>query len=232
MRTVPKSFKSYLFEFLSILIAVLSAFALNNWNEGRKARLAEEKILDEVFQGLNKDLADMNENMKGHEIGQRSVVFFREMLDGNEPPQDSLFMYYLSVLRDFVSVQNTSGYEALKSKGFEIVRDDSLRMDIISLYEYDYSILRKFEEEYTEMLYHQNYGADFNRILAPYMAFDEKGRPERLAALHAIAESDRKLLYLQLVSVETNRNLALLFYRQSREKVEKLIERIRVYRGR
>lgn len=210
MRTVPKSFKSYLFEFLSILIAVLSAFALNNWNEGRKARLAEEKILDEVFQGLQKDLVDIEENMKGHELGQRSVAFFRELLDGSEPSQDSLFFYYISVFRDFVSVQNTSGYEALKSKGFEIVRDDSLRMDIISLYEYDYNILRKFEEEYAEMQYHSSYSADFNRILAPFFELDHRGRPMRIGGLHALPPADRNLLYLQLSLVETNRNLTLM----------------------
>lgn len=231
MRTVPKSFKSYLFEFLSILIAVLSAFALNNWNEGRKARLAEEKILAEVYQGLQKDLVDMEENMRGHDIGKRSVVFFRELLDGDEPSQDSLLIFHISVLRDFVSVQNTSGYEVLKSKGFEIVRDDSLRMDLISLYEYDYSILRKLEEEYAEMMYHRNYSDDFNRILAPYMEFSEKGRPLRINSLHDLSKADRNLLHLMLFKVEMNRSFILIFYRQSHQKVEKLIERIGEYRG-
>jgi hypothetical protein len=231
MRTVPKSFSRYLLEFLSILIAVLSAFALNNWNEARKARLAEEKILDEVYQGLQKDLADIDENMKGHQLGQRSVAFFREFLDGHEPAQDTLFMFYFSVLRDFVSVQNTSGYEALKSKGFEIVRDDSLRMEIIALYEYDYSILRKFEETYAEMQYHQNYSADFDRILTPYFEFDGTGRPFRLNSLNTLDEADRKLLYLQLAKVETNRNVTLMYYRNARAKVEKLIERIGAYRA-
>ncbi|MFK7748164.1 MAG: hypothetical protein AB8B65_07230 [Kordia sp.] len=36
-----KNWKKYTFEFLSIFIAVISAFALNNWNENRNNRNAE-----------------------------------------------------------------------------------------------------------------------------------------------------------------------------------------------
>ena len=41
----------YTFEFLSIFIAVISAFALNNWNDNRRDRLAENKILTEIYNG-------------------------------------------------------------------------------------------------------------------------------------------------------------------------------------
>ena len=53
---------------------------------------------------------------------------------------------------DYISIQNISGYETLKSNGLELIRDDSLRFEIITLYEYDYSILKKFEEEYENIM--------------------------------------------------------------------------------
>lgn len=40
------------FEFLSIFIAVTSAFALNNWNENRRDDNAANKILAEISNGL------------------------------------------------------------------------------------------------------------------------------------------------------------------------------------
>ena len=43
-------------EFLSILIAVTSAFGLNNWNENRRDYLASNKILAEISNGLTKDI--------------------------------------------------------------------------------------------------------------------------------------------------------------------------------
>ena len=53
-----KNWKKYTFEFLSIFIAVSSAFALNNWNDNRRDRNAERKILEEIYNGLEKDLDD------------------------------------------------------------------------------------------------------------------------------------------------------------------------------
>ncbi len=44
---LPKlpNLKKYTFEFLSIFIAVISAFGLNNWNDHRRDRVAELKIM-------------------------------------------------------------------------------------------------------------------------------------------------------------------------------------------
>ena len=59
-RNTPRLFsRKYAFEFVSIFIAVISAFALNNWNDHRKDREAEEKILIEIDKGLDKDLYDL-----------------------------------------------------------------------------------------------------------------------------------------------------------------------------
>ena len=51
------NWKQYGFEFLSIFIAVISAFALSNWNDNRRDHRAETKILTEIYNGLEKDLA-------------------------------------------------------------------------------------------------------------------------------------------------------------------------------
>jgi len=63
--------RKYIFEFLSIFIAVVLAFALNNWNENRKERITESKILEEILNGLDKDEADVDINVGGHKAGQR-----------------------------------------------------------------------------------------------------------------------------------------------------------------
>jgi hypothetical protein len=45
------NWKQYGFEFLSIFIAVIAAFALNSWGDERRDRLAEQKILLEIHRG-------------------------------------------------------------------------------------------------------------------------------------------------------------------------------------
>jgi hypothetical protein len=49
--------------------------------------------------------------------------------------KDSLPIFYHFLTRDFITIQNTSGYQTLKSKGLETIKNDSLRRNIIDLYE-------------------------------------------------------------------------------------------------
>ena len=146
-----KKWKKYTFEFLSIFVALISAFALSNWNDNRKDSLSENKILTEISNGLEKDLDDIKLNIGGHKTGISACNYFRDVFAGKNIEADSLMFHYFNLTRDFVSIQNTAGYETLKSKGLELIKNDSLRLKIISLYEYDYNTLRKLEEEYTEM---------------------------------------------------------------------------------
>lgn len=217
-----KNWKKYSFEFLSIFVAVISAFALNNWNENRKSRNAEEKILQEIYNGLEKDLSDIDTNILGHQAGNKAVTYFRKLIGGDTINKDSLLIYYFSLTRDFVSIQNTSGYETLKSRGFELIGNDSLRSQIISLYEYDYNILRKLEEEYYEMQFQQNYFQDINRILSRNFLFDDKKRFIGIDTPLRITADEERLLLSYLWKIKVNRDFVLGYYAEMRNRVQKV----------
>jgi len=211
--------KSFALEFLSIFIAVVAAFALNNWNDNRKAKNAAQKILFEISEGLDKDIEDLDLNVMGHQSGIQSCKFWRDLLLDIPRSQDSIELYSRNVTRDFVNIQNTSGYETLQSKGLELIKDDSLRTQIISLYEFDYAVLRKLEEEYSEMQFSASYYKDFIRILSPFMDFDHQGRVVGIDPKIDIAESDRKLLFAYLGKIESNRRFILHYYGIVRAKI-------------
>jgi hypothetical protein len=82
--------KKYGFEFLSIFIAVISAYALNNWNVSRIDNNAEDKILTEIVNGLKKDIDDIRINRGGHEEGIRACGFWRNVIANKESNFDSL----------------------------------------------------------------------------------------------------------------------------------------------
>lgn len=196
------SWKTYAFEFLSIFIAVISAFALNNWNDNRKDNKAEEKILVEIRNGLKKDIEDLQTNVEGHKQGIRACQFWRSVIDDESIRQDSLQLKYIQLTRDFTSLQNISGYQTLKSRGLELVDNDSLRSDLISLYEYDYYTLRELEEEYEEMQFQKNYFKEINKYIAPYFQYDEKGNIVKIETPLMLDESDKKILKSYLLKIE------------------------------
>jgi len=218
-----RNWEKYIFEFLSIFIAVISAFALNNWNENRREAYAENKILIEISNGLEKDLDDIKLNVSGHKDGIAACNYFREAFAGKSIETDSLMFHYFNLTRDFISIQNIAGYETLKSKGLELIDNDSLRLKIISLYEYDYNALRKLEEEYSEMQFQESYFKEINEELAPSFIIGSNGFITGIDSPIRIQESDRNRLLLYLWKIQSNRNFILKYYSQ----IEKTISEVR-----
>ena len=221
-----KKWKKYAFEFLSIFVALISAFALSNWNDNRKDSLSENKILTEISNGLEKDLDDIKLNIGGHKTGISACNYFRDVFAGKNIEADSLMFHYFNLTRDFVSIQNTAGYETLKSKGLELIKNDSLRLKIISLYEYDYNTLRKLEEEYTEMQFQENYFKEINEELAPNFKIDSNGNITGIDLPIKIQENKRNKLLLYLWKIQSNRIFILQYYSEIEKKINNVKENI------
>jgi hypothetical protein len=134
--------------------------------------------------------------------------------------------YYRNLTRDFISIQNIAGYETLKSKGLELIKNDSLRLEIISLYEYDYNTLRKLEEEYFEMQFQENYFKEINEELAPNFKFDSSGNITGIDLPLRIQENKRNKLLLYLWKIQSNRVFILQYYSQTEKTINKLRENI------
>jgi hypothetical protein len=222
-----ENWKKHGIEFLSVFIAVVSAFALNNWNENRRNDNSEDKILIEISNGLEKDLDDIKLNIFGHKCGISACNYFRKSFAGKNVESDSLMFYYRNLTRDFVSIQNIAGYETLKSRGLELIKNDSLRLKIISLYEYDYNSLRKLEEEYSEMQFHENYYKEINEELAPNFNIDENGNITGIDLPLKIQKNTKNKLLLYLWKIKTSRVFILQYYTEIEKKINEVRENIK-----
>lgn len=216
------AWKKYLFEFASIFVAVTAAFALNKWNDNRKSAKAENKILIEIYNGLEKDLEDIQLNERGHKQGVDAANYFGRLGANKDIDQDSLFFHYLNLTRDFTSIQNTTGYQTLKSRGLELIENDELRSEIISLYEYEYATLLKLEEEYDELQFQSQYFKEVNDILSPEFKLKDGSGIVGINVPLTIAENDKKKLIVYLWKMKLNRNFILTYYQQTTSKIKSL----------
>lgn len=150
--------------------------------------------------------------MDGHERGIQACKCFLNLFQGKPVKGDSAFQNYRLLFRDFISIQNESGYESLKSKRLELISNDSLRYDIISLYDSNYEIIQKLEENYSEMQFNQTYFRNFNDIIVAYLEFNSQGWLVAINGLTGLSQSDKKKLLNYILRIESNRQYALRYY--------------------
>lgn len=119
---------------------ILIALWINRCDEGLKRRSLEEKSLKELHSALNSDLKDIKETLEGVDIDIYSVTRVQQFLRKEVPPFDSLRYFIPHTFAYTFHLANTSAYETLKSRGLDLISNDSLRLKIAELYDvtYDY----------------------------------------------------------------------------------------------
>lgn len=182
--------------------------------------------MTEIKNGLRLDITDIQDNVFGHERGIEACQYFRDLANGLPVPDSLANGALFALLRDYISIQNQSGYESLKSRGLELISNDSLRLAIIHMYEFEHQALSKLEENYTENQFFENYFHPINEVLGPFMTFDSKGKLSGFNQPVFLSDADRNQLLIYLDKIEFNRRFMLQFYARNREKAEKLIRQI------
>ena len=179
-----------------------------------------------IQNGLTEDLKDIKVNLNGHLDGIKACHYFNEFAQGKEVTNDSMVQYYFDLTRDFVTVQNKSGYESLKSQGLDLIKDDELRFEIISLYEYDFAVNEKLEEGYDALQFNKNHFKEINQIIAPYFVFDSLGRITKIESPVKLTKSEKQTLLSALWKIRQNRGFMIAVYGASIKQIEIVNEMI------
>lgn len=134
-------------EIILVVIGILIALNINNWNDEQQKRTLELKILKEIQTNLKHDLFEIKDDigiMDSVNLACEKVINF---LETRTEPSNYFFnnVGIVKVAPHFDP--NKSGYELLVSKGVEIISNDSLRGSISVLYESAYEYYNKYEAE-------------------------------------------------------------------------------------
>lgn len=138
MKTVVKNLRknwiTYGFETLVVVVGILVAFALNNWNENRKDRKREQSLIQEIYRDLKTNRSELQNNID-FQIRQLELTKKLHKQYQQRICNDSLAMMFGYASHDIQFYPKNSGYEALKSMGLNMIRNDSIRSSITDLYE-------------------------------------------------------------------------------------------------
>jgi hypothetical protein len=137
-----KYLKYALGEIILVVIGILIALQVNNWNENRKERHVELKILKSIENDITEDIKNMTAMIATEEIGcKRNKKLISILKDSTSEYEVSMDTLFGNINRYDVFYPQKIGFESLKSIGLEVVQSDSLKAAIVNLYDYHYGII-------------------------------------------------------------------------------------------
>ena len=144
-------------EIVLVVIGILLALQINNWNEERKENLKEQAILKRLVKEFKSNRKQLLEKIESrNDINQncnRLLTFYTEPENAQ---LDSILLYLGSIVpTTFDPVQN----DLVKSGSIEIVRSEELKQllinwstDVIQLKEIEQMYLRYYETAFTSYI--------------------------------------------------------------------------------
>ncbi|WP_019669310.1 hypothetical protein [Eudoraea adriatica] len=132
-------------EIILVVIGILIALQINNWNQDRIRKQEEFNILKAIKIGLEKDKRDILYNTKriNSSISSANKVIYA--LENELPYNDSIAICLGDLMFPVMFVHSTSAFETLKSKGIDLIKNTELREKIIDVYDAGYTFFLKNE---------------------------------------------------------------------------------------
>jgi len=128
-------------EIVLVVIGILIALQINNWNEIEKLKVRETNLLKELKTNLNTNIQNLEKDIEVQVIQASYIDIVQLHLEDKKPYNDSI-SYFISRGSPAPDVLLTSSaFETLRSSGLELIGSDTLRQAIINLFEVDYPYL-------------------------------------------------------------------------------------------
>ena len=174
-------------EIILVMIGILLALQVNNWNEQRKANQFEATLLSELLQSAEEDIERIKTVIERNQDYVLSANIALEAIDNNSVFNDSLANHLNNAFKVWRIYFETSAYDNIKEYGLHIIKNDETRKTAISAYnarstfvdelylryqQFQYNVVEPVLVETTEMKEVEDYGS----ILVPLQISDERTR--------------------------------------------------------
>jgi len=124
-------------EIVLVVIGILIALQVNNWNENQKIRRTELKMLRELKEDLLETKADLLSDVEKASSELKATDSLYQLLAANMESEDpdpiDISMHFLYERSDLYP--KTSAYESLRAHGINLISNDSLRVNITDFFE-------------------------------------------------------------------------------------------------
>ena len=126
-------------EVLLVMIGILLALQVNNWNEERKTRQKEQKILLDLKDNLEQSVQafQWHKGATRREIRMIDNIF--HCMDNNVMSDSLVYWMQWASMPDNIPLISTA-FESLKTIGYDLIQSDTLRHEIIVFFDIQYPL--------------------------------------------------------------------------------------------
>ena len=147
-----KYFKYALGEIILVVIGILIALQINNWNEKKKLKVEEVKFLKNFKQSLIADIEFNDFRFDKYELTKESISFLLNHIEQDLQYQDSLKYHFGRITQTWTPKINMEVFEALKSNDLNLISNDGLRDKLISYYSWSSNVLDAQINKYVQRI--------------------------------------------------------------------------------
>lgn len=205
-------------EIFLVMIGILLALQVNNWNEDRIERRFEHKMLEELYVSLQNNIQYLDTAIEENKKSRQSSLLILDYLEQGLPYHDSLNYHFSKSLYWFHPSLDNDAYESLKSYGLHLITNDSIRKSLGEIYEWTF--LERFSDRQEKYFY----GTVAPLLVDWFESYDFFGTMKPLNYEELLKAAAYRHIVRTMVS---NRTAQIRLYktgRQSRVELARMIE--------
>ena len=128
-------------EILLVMIGILLALQVNNWNENRKKSELEIQTLIEIRTSMELAVDQLEISSQTFSTMEENLSGIIQHLKSSQSIPDSVTQNLIALFGYPTPKFNYSAYENLKNRGLDIISNEDLKLSILNIYEVEFYYL-------------------------------------------------------------------------------------------
>ena len=138
-----KYFKYAIGEIILVVIGILIALSINNWNENLKSKKLETSYLKRIYKDLDNDLLQFESTIKLAQERNNRVLFLEQAIKDSQLVNKSSDYFVKSIVYANYTYRpaiSNHSFDELKSSGrLALIKNEDLRVSIAKYYDLEFS---------------------------------------------------------------------------------------------
>jgi len=166
-----KYFKYAIGEIILVVIGILIALSINNWNTKENERELEIKYLNQIKSSLENSKLNLTERLDRNKGILKSGELLLEHLKDKKPLNDTITRLFIIPKYDHSIKLSTAAFENLKNDGLSLISNDSLKIAVIDIYEQEITLIQNtfanqmenYNTSIVDPFYNKHFELDYNK---------------------------------------------------------------------